>query len=330
MNELITVIIPIYNVEKYIYECVYSVLKQTYTNLEIILVDDGSPDNCGKICDDYAKKDSRIKIIHKPNGGLSDARNSGIDIASGEYITFIDSDDFIAEDMIEYMYLNAVKNHTDISVCQKQPVDEDGNIIFDKLQCEDICIHGSEEALKYYFKTKKIQSVAWGKLYKRELFVALRYPKDKYCEDEFTTYRAIAKTNILYIGKEKKYFYRQRTGSIMNSTFSYKHLDVIDAALERKNFIEKKFPKLTLYANGSIIHAVNQCIIMFLNSTDVLFDIEPKLKEFQKYYRKYEKDFLRCNNCFAAKLFSVCAFINVKLAMKLFQLVIKLKWRNYL
>ena len=117
MNELISIIIPIYNVEKYLHCCINSVIRQTYKNLEIILIDDGSPDNCGKICDEYAKKDNRIKVIHKENGGLSSARNAGLDIAKGEYISFVDSDDYVAENFIEKLYKLCKENDADIAEC---------------------------------------------------------------------------------------------------------------------------------------------------------------------------------------------------------------------
>ena len=121
-EDLITIVIPIYKVEKYLDKCIKSVINQTYKNLEIILVDDGSPDNCPKKCDEYEKKDTRIKVIHKENGGLSDARNAGIDIAKGKYITFIDSDDYVSEDYVEYMYNLLKQNNTKMSTCETQVV----------------------------------------------------------------------------------------------------------------------------------------------------------------------------------------------------------------
>ena len=126
-TELISVIIPVYKVEKYIERCITSVKKQSYFNIEIILVDDGSPDNCGIICDKYAETDSRIKVIHKKNGGLSDARNAGLDIATGQYICFIDSDDYIEKDTLKDMYNNIVMTRADITICNYYTVDSEGN-----------------------------------------------------------------------------------------------------------------------------------------------------------------------------------------------------------
>ena len=184
-NDLISIIIPVYKVEKYLEKCIESVLKQTYTNLQIILVDDGSPDNCGKICDEYDKKDSRIEVIHKANGGLSDARNVGISKAKGRYIGFVDSDDYIKEDMYEIL-LNLIKKYdADVSICNLYDV-IDGNE----------CIRNKENGIREYSRLdilkevlldKNIQSYAWNKLYEKELFDEIKYPIGKKYEDIGTT-----------------------------------------------------------------------------------------------------------------------------------------------
>ena len=127
-EELISIIVPVYKVEKYLDKCINSIVSQTYKNLEVILVDDGSPDSCGKMCDEWTKKDTRIKVIHKENGGLSDARNFGLDCAKGKYIQFVDSDDYIEKDMIEFLYKNLKENNADISICSNYMVDEE-NVI---------------------------------------------------------------------------------------------------------------------------------------------------------------------------------------------------------
>ena len=164
-NDLISIIIPVYKVEKYLEKCIESVLKQTYTNLQIILVDDGSPDNCGKICDEYAKKDSRIEVIHKINGGLSDARNVGINRANGRYIGFVDSDDYIKEDMYEKL-INLIKEYNaDVSICNLYDVFDGKEYVRNK----DNGIHEYSriDILKEILLDKNIQSYAWNKLYKK-------------------------------------------------------------------------------------------------------------------------------------------------------------------
>ena len=238
MNELITIIIPIYKVEYYLGRCVDSVLAQTYKNMEIILVDDGSPDRCGELCDEYAKMDARIKVIHKKNGGLSDARNKGIDIAKGEYITFLDSDDWIHEKYIETLYKLLKDTHSDISVCN-----------FIKTSNEDVQLSTAEEVFEY----SKLQALeellgryyvqlttAWGKLYKRSLFENIRFPVGRIHEDEFTTYKLIYNADKVALTTAELYYYWQREDSIMGVGFNQKgFMDALDAFEQRAMFYKK-------------------------------------------------------------------------------------------
>ena len=178
---LISVIVPIYKVEKYLHKCIDSILAQTYTNLEIILVDDGSPDNCGKICDEYAAKDSRIKVIHQPNGGLSAARNAGLDIATGDYIGFVDSDDYIAPDMYEKLYNALVKNDADMAICDYQRF---GNELpYDEMSLTTEVITGLQAMEKQNTVINCSFVVAWSKLYKSFIFSNVRFPVGKINED---------------------------------------------------------------------------------------------------------------------------------------------------
>lgn len=245
--ELISVIVPIYNVEKYIDKCIRSIVGQTYKNLEIILVDDGSPDCCPAICDEWAKKDARIKVIHKQNGGLSDARNAGLKIVTGEYIAFVDSDDFVAIDYIECLYTNIKKNDAQISACDIEIIEDDGetsiennNIPYKTRVCTP------DEAIDDILHGVGFRAVAWNKLYKADLLKNEFYLKGKYHEDEFFTYRILAKAKKLVYIEKKLYFYIQRQGSIMN-TISEKHLDVLDAFIQRLEFIKCKFPQFYSY-----------------------------------------------------------------------------------
>ena len=184
---LISVIIPVYGVEKYIAQCLDSIINQTYKNLEIILVDDGSPDACPKLCDEYSKIDKRIKVIHKKNGGLSDARNVGIDICKGNYITFVDSDDWIEKDMIEQLYSLINKFSADISICNFLRTSDEKMKIFNKN--EKIKCYNKYEAIRELLKGHKIQDYAWNKMYKKEVFYNIRYPKGRNMEDKGTTYK---------------------------------------------------------------------------------------------------------------------------------------------
>ncbi len=184
MSELVTVIIPVYKVEKYLSKCVDSVLSQTYKNLEVFLVDDGSPDNCGKICDEYAKKDKRVKVIHKQNGGLSSARNAALDVCTGNYITFVDSDDWIETTYVEKLYETIKKYDCDISVCFHNECDERGNVRAKKpKQFDDF--YDKENVYTTFFGKKQLIDSAWGKLYKKDIFKKIRYPQGLHYEDTY-------------------------------------------------------------------------------------------------------------------------------------------------
>ena len=222
----VSIIVPIYKVEKYLEKCIDSILNQTYKNLEIILVDDGSPDKCPKICDDYAKKDERIKVIHKKNGGLSDARNFGINIATGDYISFIDSDDFISNDYVEYLLNLIVKYDADMSVILPLKFKEESKIKINQKNAK-IKVYSAYKALEVMLYQKEFDNAAWGKLYSRKIIKGIEFPKGKLYEDIGTTYKYILKSNKVVYSNAIKYFYLQRNDSIMGSDFKSKELDYI-------------------------------------------------------------------------------------------------------
>lgn len=239
-NDLISVIVPIYKVEAYLNKCVDSILAQTYSNLEIILVDDGSPDSCGAICDEYAKSDSRITVYHKENGGLSDARNYGIDRANGEYFIFVDSDDYIHPRMIDCLYEAACQSNSLIAVCdfKKVKVETDIQSMSDELVPDNIEILDIQQIKEYMFDEHKMVTftVAWNKIYHKSLFDEVRYPFGKIHEDEFTTYKLLHKVAAMAYVHKELYYYVQRTGSITTGKFSHKALHKLDAYLERLNY----------------------------------------------------------------------------------------------
>ena len=240
MNSLISIIVPIYNVEKYLDKCIDSIINQTYTNLEIILVDDGSPDNCPRICDQWALKDQRIIVIHKPNGGLSDARNVGIDMAKGEYYFFLDSDDWIRKDAIQILYSLLNEKDADISCCGVELKDEEG-MSLSKWSDENCpTLMDSDQSMEQYLSKISIGSIAWNKLYKAELFEEIRYPVGRLHEDEFTTWKLIFKSHRIAYTPECLYYYVQRKGSIVNSGISIKHLDELSAMEELWNYLEQE------------------------------------------------------------------------------------------
>ena len=240
MNQLISVIVPVYNVEKYIGRCVKSILDQSYQKLEIILVDDGSTDQSGSLCDEWERKDERIQVIHKENGGLSDARNAGIRNAKGEYLCFIDSDDYVEPQMIQVLYENLVASNADMSVCEFEKQQEgneadfpcDGNHSTKEYEGEELL------ALLYSkeFLNRSTIVVAWNKLYKRELFDGVWYPVGRLHEDEYVIHRLLYKAGKLVYTPQKFYHYMQREQSIMSSFSEKKIWDMLAAYEERISF----------------------------------------------------------------------------------------------
>ena len=253
MNDpLISVIIPVYRVEAYLDRCVESVVGQTYQNLEIILVDDGSPDRCPKMCDEWAEKDDRIRVIHKTNGGLSDARNAGMAIATGAYIGFVDSDDWIGSEMYEKL-LNAIRHdHSDIAACDVQMVWEDGrperyltkrkSCVLDRIQAQETLL--SETLLK---------QPVWYKLYRADLIRTMLFPIGKWHEDVFWSYRAIGAAKRISLVPYTGYFYWQRADSIMGARYSMRRLDAMEAMEERYQYLKKAFPTMERKARLSIL-----------------------------------------------------------------------------
>ena len=237
MEELISVIVPIYKVEAYLERCIRSIVNQTYKNLEIILVDDGSPDSCPDICDVWKEKDDRIKVIHKKNGGLSDARNAGMQIMTGTYISYIDSDDWVANDMYEKMMYAIKKNDADICECQFEKTA--GIVKSNKEQKTDkVTILKKEEALKAVVE-EKINPVVWNKIYKREIVDQLYFEKGKYNEDEFWTYQVVEKAEKIVQIEDVGYYYFFREDSIINETYSISKIRRIRSKISENEILRK-------------------------------------------------------------------------------------------
>lgn len=235
---LVSIIVPIYKVEPYLRRCLDSIVNQTYTNLEIILIDDGSPDGCPQICDEYAANDNRIVVIHKENGGLSDARNAGLDICKGEYISFVDSDDWVDEKYIEVLLSLSIKENTDIVIGEYVKIN--GKIPQKEENVWTKTYSSKEALIRLFSKNNITYTVSWGKLYKKELFNSIRFPIGKYHEDEFTTYILFYNsTKIVYTSKAL-YNYYQRAGSIVSTRHPWDVLDYLEQRFiffkERKEF----------------------------------------------------------------------------------------------
>lgn len=282
MKQLVSIIVPIYNVEKYLVKCVDSIINQTYKNIEILLINDGSTDNSGKICDEIAKKDNRIKVFHKKNGGLSDARNYGISKSKGEYLSFIDSDDYIDDDMIEQLYYGCINNNIDIASCAKYLEDVNGKYkIINKIKNKTQ--FGREQALKMIFLSQNIDTSACDKLFKKTLFENVKFPDGKYYEDLGTIYKIVDISNGIYHIGFPKYHYINRTGSITKSKFNIKHLDSL--------FFSEEICKYYKNKNKEIYECANALYYLTLN--DILQSLYTKkaIKDNKEIYIKIRKDY---------------------------------------
>lgn len=243
-EEIVSIIIPVYKVEKYLDRCVESIANQTYKNLEIILVDDGSPDECPRMCDEWARKDNRIKVIHKENGGLSDARNAGIDVFTGDYILFIDSDDYIDSTMVEKMLGKIKHDNTDMCVCAFETFKdgEDPKRSYKKqaeiITADEALFRLTQREYNVYFV------IACCKLIKRDVISNLRFVKGKIHEDEFMCHHLIGNCKTISCIYEPLYFYYMREGSITKSNITVAKLAVIEAMKDRIDYIATNFPKL--------------------------------------------------------------------------------------
>ena len=268
MEPLISVIVPIYQVEAYLRQCIDSILLQTHRNLDIILIDDGSPDGCPKICDEYAEKDNRIRVIHKENGGLSDARNAGLTIARGEYIGFVDSDDWIMPDMYEYLLQGICGYGADISYCGWVNIHETW-VDYQNEQTDKV--YTMETALNELF-FDRLKNFSWNKLYKAELWEKVRFPKGRNFEDILTTYKLFERSARVAILKEPKYCYRIRQGSIMNEYGIANRWSIYTAIMDR---YKEVVPRLPQYRAALFRHIRNW--YMHELSSEIVY--KPELRE---------------------------------------------------
>ena len=287
MTPKISIVVPVYKVEKYIERCLKSILNQTFKEFELILVDDGSPDNCGKICDKYAEKDSRIKVIHKHNEGLSSVRNAGIEASIAKYIAFVDSDDYIDKNMYEILYNNIIKYDSDISICNfKYIYNNDAKIKENNnKEYEDLLVLNNIEGLGSLYENNSLQFVvAWNKLYKKDLFSNLRYKHGKIHEDEFIIHKLLYRSNRIVYTSLELYYYLQRQGSIIQSKFSLKNLDIVYAFKERMEFFRSKKLKYLEYK------AQQAYISEFFKN---YYKVKDELPQYDKQLKLLKRDYNR-------------------------------------
>lgn len=249
---MLSIVVPIYKVEKYLNKCIDSILAQTFTDFELILVNDGSPDRCREICDYYEKKDKRIKVIHKANGGLSSARNAGINIAIGEYIGFVDSDDYIEPFMYERLIKSLQNNNCLLSVCAINYVFENGKSIC-KVKGENDKVFNFSDAILEMNTYRLFDMGAWSKVYHKSLFNNLRFPVGKLSEDFYIMYKIFDRAQKISYVATPCYNYLQRQNSISRNT-KINH-DFEYAAKEQMEYLERKYPELTVLAHTSYASA---------------------------------------------------------------------------
>lgn len=304
----VSIIIPVYNVEMYLRICIESVIKQTYEQLEILLVDDGSTDSSPEICDEYAQKDSRIRVIHKPNGGLSDARNTGIDAATGEFLFFVDSDDYIHPSAVSTLAELMQEEKADTVIGSYQKIDD--YVLPGRLAGNTFIYAGGEEILELYKNQKADATVAVAKLYDRKLFQDVRFPVGKVHEDEFVTYRILFASKRIVYTEKVIYYYLQRQGSIMNSGLSARELDLMDMCAETVEFYVKN--------GANCLADLNMQRALFLSKMLVnrYGDIGDKENQggaysfYRKYWRMYHR---KCSISLARRIYYFLFYMNYRL-----------------
>ena len=279
--DLISIIVPVYNVQSYLPMCLESIVGQTYSNLQIILVDDGSPDLCPQICDEWAEKDNRINVIHKKNGGLSDARNCGLNHVLGEYVCFVDSDDILNPNYIEWLHDAISLNGLKLSACDIACF-YDGDTLNYENNNSKTEIYSAEEGLRQILHGEGVRAIACNKMYKVDLLVGEQFVYGKHHEDEFFTYRMIDKAERVAYVNSALYYYRQRPGSIMAS-FSIKRLDALEAFLERLELLNEKYPML--YKQDKATFCVS-CVSYYRYAKKLSIlevrDIEQRIRQLRK------------------------------------------------
>lgn len=286
---MISVIVPVYNVEKYLDNCIESIINQTYSDLEIILVDDGSSDNSSKICDDWSEKDNRIIVLHQENQGVSSARNNGLRLAKGEYIGFVDSDDYIESKMYEILLNKLLEDNSDISVCSSYVVDKNGVVKTDTSLGNQQ--YSQEEAVKLI--SYKMNNSLWNKLFKAELIKNCRFDENHtFGEDHLILLQILKNVNKVSFTNHSLYYYVQRENSITGMSFNKKSFDQVFMKDTMFEFVKENFPYVScFYRKLCFTSRENLCrkIIMSNLEKEYLEELKSYLDYFKSEY-KFVKD----------------------------------------
>lgn len=297
MNQLVSVIVPIYNVEKYLNRCLESINNQTYQNIEVILVDDGSTDASGIIADEYALTHKKFQVIHKENGGLSDARNKGLEHARGDYVCFIDSDDLIHKEYIYALYKAMIEHKCDIAECDFERVDERKLTELDLMNLEAdyvADVYDNISMLKRLYNSTYIRTVVtWNKLYRKELLDGIAFPAGRIHEDEATTYKILYKANSVVVLSSKLYFYYQNSDSIMRKKYNMKRMDILLAIEERREFFRQKNLEELFFEDT---HKYLMKILATYSQIKKLDGVDNKKEVLNELRKKYRRAYYECEN----------------------------------
>lgn len=311
MDYLVSIIVPVYNVETYVGKCLESLMAQTYKNIEILVIDDGSTDNSGIICDRYMKKNEKIRVIHQSNAGLSAARNIGLDYCRGDFIMFVDSDDFVHPEMCEILIDNIERYDGDICLAKFQRIGEGKAVkeyyideqysveVFSKKQIFEKLLDAN---FGVYVAT------AWGKLYRRKLFTNLRYEVGRLHEDEFIIHKILDKVDKAVCLDVKLYYYLQRSDSIMGRKFNVKRLDALDALEDRIEYFEKNEEYDLLYTQA--IKYLEFCIAQYVKINETCKNERNAKKRIKSGFRSVYKNYVKGKTHMARQIRYVCFIIS--------------------
>ncbi|MGP4106338.1 glycosyltransferase family 2 protein [Virgibacillus sp. L01] len=312
MKPTISIIVPVYNIELYIGKCLDSIIKQTFTDFEVIVVNDGSTDESGVICDEYAGRDKRIKVLHKGYGGVSSARNAGVETASGDYIGFVDGDDYIDVNMYKCLYTLCQKQNSDISICHLGR--EIKGKLVNRTNEEFTEEMDNVEAMKQLFKGVLYRFSLCNKLFKKNCFDQICFPEGRIHEDLSTTYKLFSKANTVFFINYTGYIYVKRNNSILSSDYYEKRLDAFVGWDEILPFMKKHYPQLSEETNACFTYVCVDHIYYILNQVEDKKEREKYLRSVRTYVRKYYKQ-IRGNGTVAVNctLITTILYYNVKL-----------------
>ncbi len=313
-SDMVSVIVPIYNSEKYLRRCLDSIVNQSYKNIEIILIDDGSTDKSGNICDEYAEKDKRIKVVHQKNRGASVARNVGIGNAKGKWITFVDSDDYITADSISYLLNLAKEYNAKMAVATYCVIGPNGKVVKPRC-CPDDQFFNDEDALKRLLLENGFTVSPNAKLISRKICKKNKFPAGRTCEDNGTVYKYIIESGGVAYGSKSIYFYCKNRNSTMNCNFTLKKMDLLILSNEMCRNIIKKFPNLKQATDEKMI-AARFSILRMIDRRENRPEVKKVWQEQASYLKNHKKEILFKNKCMKKK--DKIALLSLMLGKKFF------------